>query len=108
MWEQLNGRSRSTAENHIEEYNESIVKEIVNGDLELSNRMIELKNVRNKHSIEMSVRDEILKRAEREKSELENKLKYISHSINTLREAESSPKFAGSASQRYGTTEEGE
>lgn len=59
---------RSTAENHIEEYNESIVKEIVNGDLELSNRMIELKNVRNKHSIEMSVRDEILKRAEREKS----------------------------------------
>jgi|JI6StandDraft_1071083.scaffolds.fasta_scaffold20478_3 pantothenate synthetase len=68
MWEQLNGRSRSTAENHIEEYNESIVKEIVNGDLELSNRMIELKNVRNKHSIEMSVRDEILKRAEREKS----------------------------------------
>lgn len=108
MWEQLNGRSRSTAENHIEEYNESIVKEIVNGDLELSNRMIELKNVRNKHSIEMSVRDEILKRAEREKSELENKLKYISHSINTLREAESSPKFAGSTSQRYGTTEEGE
>lgn len=56
MWQELNGRSRSTAENHIEEYNESIVKEIVNGDLELSNRMIELKTVRNKHDIEMSIR----------------------------------------------------
>lgn len=67
LWESIGGRSRSTAENHVEEYNESIVKEIVNGDLELSNREIELKNVRNKHNIEVSIRDEILRRAEREK-----------------------------------------
>jgi hypothetical protein len=42
MWEQLHGRSKSISENHIEEYNDSIAKEIANGDLELPNRNFEV------------------------------------------------------------------
>lgn len=64
--------------------------------------IIQLKNVSNKHDIDALVREEMLQKAERERKMLENKLTYLSQSINMLR----GPESPRDGPARYGSEEE--
>jgi hypothetical protein len=87
LMEPLNSRARYFVESKLGEYNDSVAQRILDGNLELADRNVEIPQhepIQNRRDIELSIREDILRRAEREKRLLEHKLSYINNSINSL------------------------